>query len=101
MKKNCWELKGCGREQQGKNAKELGVCPAAAEVRLDGVHSGKNAGRACWVVAGTMCRGQVQGTFAQKYADCGKCDFYITVREEELQGRTLVMTITLLEKLET
>jgi hypothetical protein len=28
MKVNCWEFKKCGRESQGPNAAELGVCPA-------------------------------------------------------------------------
>lgn len=82
-KKNCWEFKDCGREVGGINSKELGLCPAAMEVRLDGIHAGKNAGRACWVVAGTFCTGKVQGTFAEKYNDCMKCDFYQKVMEEE------------------
>jgi len=53
------------------------------EKSLDGIHGGKNAGRACWVVAGTMCRGKVQGTFAKKFKDCRRCNFYIKVRLEE------------------
>jgi hypothetical protein len=82
-KLNCWEFKKCGREPGGKYADELGVCPVTEEKRLDGVHGGKNAGRACWVVAGSMCGGDIQGTFAQKYKDCSQCDFYIKVREDE------------------
>jgi hypothetical protein len=76
MKKNCWEVTGCGRERGGKKENELGLCPAAADERLHGVHGGMNAGRACWVVAGTFCEGEVQGTFAQKLGDCMKCDFF-------------------------
>jgi hypothetical protein len=79
---NCWELKKCGREPGGQH-QELGVCPAAIEKRLDGVHQGANAGRACWVVAGTFCDQQVQGSFAKKYATCEKCDFYSAVEREE------------------
>jgi len=30
----------------------------------------------CWAVAGTFCRGEVQGTFAQKFGDCRKCVVY-------------------------
>ena len=66
MKANCWEFKKCGRESQGPNAEELGVCQAYLENKLDGVHGGMNAGRSCWVVAGTMCGGNLQGTYAQK-----------------------------------
>jgi hypothetical protein len=36
-----------------------------------------------WVVAGTMCRGAVQGNFAQKYETCLICDFYNKVKREE------------------
>jgi PAS domain S-box-containing protein len=82
-KKNCWEFKGCGREPDGRSAKELGVCPAANYRRLDGVHGGKNAGRACWIVAGTLGAGQVQGIFAEEYKDCLECDFYKSVKDEE------------------
>ena len=48
--KNCWEHKKCGREPGGSETESLGVCPAAVESRLDGVHGGRNAGRACWIV---------------------------------------------------
>ena len=81
-KLNCWEFKKCGREPGGHN-KDQGVCPAAVDTNLDGSHDGKNAGRACWVVAGTLCEGEVQGTFAKKYAGCEQCDFYQAVVEEE------------------
>jgi hypothetical protein len=84
MKKvNCWEFKKCGREPEGRNVAELGVCPASIELNLDGAHDGKNAGRACWVVTKTFCEGQVQGPFGQKYSVCVKCDFYKKVKAEE------------------
>jgi hypothetical protein len=85
MKKkiNCWEFTNCGRELNGAKVEELRVCPAATETRLDGTHGGKNAGRACWVVAGSMCDGEIQGTFAQKFRDCRKCDFYQRIKKEE------------------
>ena len=80
---NCWEVKKCGREQGGAKARELGVCPASTETRLNGTNSGRAAGRSCWVVAGTLCGGKVQGSFAAKGANCLKCDFYLNVRKEE------------------
>ena len=61
---------------------------------LEGVHNGICAGRACWAVAGTLCSGEIQGSFAQKYKDCGLCDFYNTVREEEADN--FMLTIDLL-----
>ncbi len=86
-KQNCWEFKNCGRQPQGPKAHELGVCAATQERRLDGVHDGVNAGRACWVVAGTLCGGKQQGTFAVKMANCKQCDFYKIVQSEEKQFR--------------
>ncbi len=96
-KKNCWEIMKCGREPGGKNAGERGVCPAAKDSRLSGVHGGKNAGRACWVIAGTFCEGEVQGTFAQKYRDCTVCEFYRRVKKEE--GKSYQTSLVLLKKL--
>ena len=86
MKKNCWEVKNCGRQEGGLREKDFGVCPAYSEAKLDRIHDGKNAGRACWVVAGTMCGGKVQGTYAEKLTNCIKCDFYTLVRNEEQTG---------------
>ncbi len=97
MKKNCWEVENCGREPGGGKTQELGVCPATTESRLHGVHEGKNAGRACWVVAGTFCRGEVQGEFASKSHNCTQCDFYLKVKEEE--GSGFSMSSALLRKL--
>jgi hypothetical protein len=97
MKINCWEYMKCGREPGGENADEMGVCPAATYERLDGIHRGRNAGRVCWIVAGTMCGGDVQGTFANKYKDCRECSFYQLVREEE--GSQFLVTIELITRL--
>ena len=96
IKLNCWEAKMCGREPGGAHP-ELGICPAAKEARLDGEHEGANAGRACWVVAGTLCGGQEQGTFAKKYHNCEKYDFFRQVQKEE--GPNYQLSILLLKKL--
>jgi len=97
MKKNCWEIKDCGRELGGRNEKEQGLCPTSADDRLNGVHGGINAGRACWVVAGTFCHGEVQGTFARKLQDCSQCNFYKLVRTDE--GKNFETSVALLNKL--
>ncbi len=52
----CWEVKDCDRHE----------CPA----------HGKRHVR-CWMVAGTFCRGEVQGQYAQKIKDCSRCEVYI------------------------
>ena len=69
----CWEYMKCNRDKDATTK-----CPAYP-----------NFGRICWAVAGTFCEGKVQGTFAQKYADCRKCDFYQMakkLREETTPG---------------
>ena len=75
VKKNCWESMKCGREPGGSKSDELGICPAATEKKFDGVNGGSASGRFCWVVAGTLCRGDIQGTFAKKFKDCVLCPF--------------------------
>ena len=62
---NCWEFKKCGREAGGDKAAELGVCPAYPD-----------HGHDCAAIAGTLCGGKVQGSFAQKLSNCQKCEFF-------------------------
>ncbi len=94
MKKlNCWEFMRCGRELGG-HTRHLGVCPSAFARRLNGVHSGIHGGRACWVVAGTLCSGNGHGSFAEKYQSCEQCDFYKAVRKEE--GGNFILSAVLL-----
>jgi hypothetical protein len=88
MKKNCWEVKNCGREVGGEKAHEMGVCPAAGDPSADGLNGGKNGGRICWSLAGTFCGGKVQGTFAEKRLSCMGCEFYKQVEADE--GESLV-----------
>jgi len=97
-KLNCWEFKHCGRVYGGIMDGNFGICPASLEKRLDGVHDGKNAGRACWVVAGTMCNDRIQGTFGFKHKNCLYCDFYKFVHESE--GNNLIAPEVLLRKLQ-
>jgi two-component system NtrC family sensor kinase len=60
LQTKCWEYMKCGRDKDASLK-----CPAYP-----------NFGRVCWAVAGTFCEGKVQGTFAQKYESCKKCEFY-------------------------
>jgi hypothetical protein len=68
-KKNCWELKNCGREPGGHAVHELGICPATTSDLYDGINGGANAGRICWAVSGTFCGGTMNGQ-TEGYADC-------------------------------
>jgi hypothetical protein len=96
-RQNCWEFKNCGRQPGGAKAAELGVCVAASEGRVDGLNDGRNGGRACWAIAGTLCGGVVQGSFAAKLTNCMKCEFFLAVNRE--QGAALASPRQILERL--
>lgn len=98
---NCWEYMKCGRHFGGDKAMELGVCPACKESRLHGVHGGRNAGRACWVVAGTYCGDEVQGSFADKEKGCLSCSFYKHVRDKEKMSGNFRMSCVLARMINT
>jgi hypothetical protein len=83
LKLNCWEVKRCGRQPGGANCIELGTCPAALASKVDGLNHGFMGGRVCWAIAGTLCDGWVQGTYALKLETCLKCAFYQRVKDEE------------------
>ncbi|MBI5556490.1 MAG: PAS domain-containing protein [Deltaproteobacteria bacterium] len=51
----CWERKKCGHIH----------CPAYKH----------KCGR-CWLIAGTMCGGEIHGTFAKKYRSCLECEVF-------------------------
>lgn len=80
---NCWDFKKCGRIPGGSNVDKLGICPAFTSEKVNTINNGKNGGRACWVIAGTFCEDEVQGTYAVKFSTCMNCDFYKLVLQEE------------------
>lgn len=82
-KKNCWEMKQCGREPGGSREKDLGACPASTASACDGLNSGRNGGRICWAVTGTLCGGRIQGSCAQKRLSCVSCLVFETIRKDE------------------
>ena len=84
MKLNCWEILKCGREPNGINADELGVCPTSTDVTADGLNGGKNGGRICWAIAGSFCgQHEKAGTFARNKLSCMGCEVFQTVKNEE------------------
>jgi hypothetical protein len=97
VKLNCWEYTKCGRDEGGAVARSVGVCPARCEAKLDGIHGGVNAGRACWIVAGTFCKEPAQGAHAKRLHTCVECAFFQLVQREE--GEDFHMSAHLSEKL--
>jgi len=83
QKQNCWEVMKCERQVGGAQVKDLGVCSAAIEESANGINGGYNGGRLCWAIAGTLCGGKKQGTFAEKRKTCMMCEFYSKVFKEQ------------------
>jgi len=54
----CWQNLNCSEKN----------CPAY-----------RNECGRCWLIAGTMCGGEVQGKFAEKYGTCTSCEVYLNV----------------------
>lgn len=86
MSLNCWDFKKCGRQPGGSRVADLGVCPASTDGKANGLNGGRNGGRICWALTGTLCGGKVQGTFAQKLASCMDCEFHRLVQAEQGKG---------------
>jgi DNA-binding XRE family transcriptional regulator len=55
----CWSIKKCP-----KNIKQ--ACPAWEF----------NAGHLCWCINGTICKGNVQGSWTKKMTICRKCEVF-------------------------
>lgn len=83
MKLNCWEFQKCGREANGKHAKQLGICPVYLCSELDGIHGGSNGGRSCWVAGYTKCGGIIKRMLVPHVLECISCNFRKTVIYEE------------------
>jgi len=79
-RKNCWEFRKCGRETARPGDSP---CPACTCKDLDGANGGRNAGRACWVAAGSMNFDEQSGQHPHPQKHCWMCDFFNAVREEE------------------
>ncbi len=76
----------CGRQPEGHAAAEAGVCPVSVCEELNGIHGGKNGGRACWAIDDSLCPDVLRGA-SKTFTGCWKCDFYQRVKTEELSSR--------------
>ena len=66
----CWEYMKCERQPGGAMVGELGACAGASCPHSE-----------CWLIAGTLCNSEVQGTYAQKYESCIICKYYNRMQE--------------------
>jgi len=78
--KRCWEEKDCGKKD----------CPSYNMME----------NLRCWEVSETLCRGEIQGKFAQKIKDCRTCDVYTMARPDAFYelGETFNEMLFMLEE---
>lgn len=58
----CWDTKKCEKQE----------CPAYGSRDFR-----------CWMISGTFCRNEIQGSFHEKMEACRKCDFYQAAQERK------------------
>ncbi|MBF0614956.1 MAG: hypothetical protein G8237_01300 [Magnetococcales bacterium] len=84
--KNCWEKNQCGREPGGVKESKLGTCPVATFELADGFLGGRNGGRACIFIVGTMAPEERLNTCealaTRKKRDCMQCDFFRAMKKK-------------------
>jgi hypothetical protein len=84
VKLNCWEIIKCGREVNGVNSADFGVCAVFTDsVGYDGINSGFLGGRCCWAVPGTICGDGKTKSIAEKFIQCTECRVFERVSREE------------------
>jgi len=76
----CWEMKKCGEVN----------CPAY-----------KNTCGRCWLIAGTLCGGEVQGKYALKYETCCECEVYQNAVFKDPLSEVYEHVLTLVHSLKT
>jgi hypothetical protein len=81
-KKNCWDIMECGREVNGRNVDESGVCPVATDDELTAANSGSCGGRACWKVKVKVGNLMIPN-WSHPEKDCLTCSVFHIVRKEE------------------
>ncbi|MGD9126490.1 MAG: chemotaxis protein CheW [Planctomycetia bacterium] len=57
----CWEVKQCGKAE----------CPAY-----------ECEDRRCWMLTGTHCRNEIQGSFIEKKKACSQCELYLNAERD-------------------
>ncbi|MBF0427494.1 MAG: hypothetical protein HQL94_01115 [Magnetococcales bacterium] len=84
--KNCWEENKCGREPGGSKEKKLGTCPVAVHALADGFLGGKNGGRACIFIVGSLASQALANTCESiannSVRDCFKCHFFEIMKKK-------------------
>jgi len=80
------------RKHSGNNGKKkCSECPVPSNANYNGINGGKNGGRVCWIILGTLCNENQQLVGTRQLEGCADCDFYRAVKEEE--GKDLCLRL--------
>ena len=82
-KLNCWEYMNCCQNNPNSFVDGKNTCPAYLSTIANGINDGESAGRACWVIAGSLSQDGIQGFNAHAVKSCTDCEFYKSVQKEE------------------
>lgn len=86
-KMNCWEYFKCGKDVQSKQEDETKkVCNVSITQNINHVNSGRNAGRICWDITGSLCDTFEKGDMIYKEKKCETCEFKALVEKEEREN---------------
>lgn len=85
-KKNCWDIKKCGRQQGGENVQTMGTCPAAVSNDFDGVNYGEFGGRFCWAIKDACSGGKPSANRVARLKNCINCMVFKVIQDEEGNG---------------
>jgi hypothetical protein len=96
----------CGRQPSGKRFSKSGVCKASIDFESNGINEGRNAGRICWAVSGTLCSDNVcqpeSGSLSkQGKISCISCLFFNKVKKEEGYGHFTTLKKETVKKLKS
>lgn len=79
MKRNCWDIKKCGKGPKSGVETDIGNCPVVREC----TEGDPSSGRSCWKVRIKDDRGRLVPNWSRDDKDCLNCDVMDTLRKED------------------
>ncbi len=76
-KQNCWEVSNCGKEN---------YCLAGTSTLFDGMFGGRNGGRFCAFIDGTLCKDGAPMDPEEKIRRCASCHFFKEIVSDAIDG---------------
>lgn len=96
----------CGRGSSRNNIIESRICNAAIDYKSDGINEGKNGGRICWAIVGTLCNNHSRELICgirkwRSTQSCLSCSFFKKVKKEQGYGKFTTLKKETVNKLKS